>query len=717
VQVGLSHISTKLKSMTEISLRDLNVRAVYGGNTPSSALKEFLIPALGKAISYQRVAGYFSSTIFALAAQGISGLVANGGRMQLVTSHVLSSRDYLALDSGSTELIDLESSIFNDFRQAATMYGDLATKMKSDYVKAMCWLLKEGLLEIKVVVPASTIASNVQSVEMEKFHPKFGIITDAKSDSLIFSGSVNETRLGWNGNVENLSIYNSWTMELQDYCTSYEKLFQDYWNGENIEGWTTISLPDAIKRDLISLAPEGSIPDLSEWETPDIQESDSRRKPREYQLTAISEWEKAGRVGLLEMATGTGKTFTAKNCLQSAMTEGSLITVVVAPYQHISDQWTTELEEFDPVQIGAKGNWRDQLQAIELKCTLGMVDNLVLVVVKNTASSRDFLKATNKLHAHFKNFLFIGDEVHWLGAKSLVNALNINANYRLGLSATPDRYFDEEGTGVLKNYFGGESIYEFGLKEALEWENEDGTIGVLAPYVYKPVFVELTQEENAEYQRLSKLIAQKSSKKNQTREDREEIEVLLNKRADVAKSAAQKIPALNNVLSDLGPSLQQCLIYCADFNQMEMAMGIARKIGIDTSSRITGLEGDGKSEYFKGKSQREHILENFANGKHSALFAIACLDEGVDIPSAEIGIILASSGNPKEFIQRRGRLMRRSPETGKTHAVIYDMVVLQGDLNTPDALRRTELKRVAEFAELAMNRLEVESLVAAQLGE
>jgi superfamily II DNA or RNA helicase len=144
---------------------------------------------------------------------------------------------------------------------------------------------------------------------------------------------------------------------------------------------------------------------------------------------------------------------------------------------------------------------------------------------------------------------------------------------------------------------------------------------------------------------------------------------------------------------------------------MDAAMAIARKTGIDTSSRITGLEAASKSDYFKGRSQREHILSSFAAGRHGVLFAIDCLDEGVDVPSAETGIILASSGNPKEFIQRRGRLMRRSPETGKESAKIYDMVVLQAKSNTPENLRRIELQRVREFAELAINRDEIYAVI------
>ena len=234
---------------------------------------------------------------------------------------------------------------------------------------------------------------------------------------------------------------------------------------------------------------------------------------------------------------------------------------------------------------------------------------------------------------------------------------------------------------------------------------------MLAPYYYYPVFVELTPDENEKYSKMTRMLGILQAKKVKTTKDYQDIESLRIRRADIAKSAENKLPALQNLLAELGSDLKQCLIYCATFNQMDEAMAIARQTGIDTSSRITGLEAASKSDYFNGRSQREHILSSFAAGRHGVLFAIDCLDEGVDVPSAETGIILASSGNPKEFIQRRGRLMRRSPETGKASAKIYDMVVLQAKDNTPENLRRIELKRVEEFAELAMNRDEIQAVI------
>lgn len=694
-----------------MSLESINVKAVYGGHERKLALRDFLIPALEHATSYDRVSGYFSSTSIGLAARGISGLLANGGKMRLVTSHILTQRDFEALSSGLTDLPDLTDATLQDFSVAMSSKGTLEEKMKSDYVSAMCWLIAEGKLEIRIVVPENLEANGLTKTDLEKFHPKFGIIADSEGNKFVISGSVNETQLGWAGNIENLSIYKSWSPDLQEYCASYSRHFEDYWNGQNLNGWKTLSLPEALKFGLVQMAPKGVFPDITEWEEASEDEPTKTRRPREYQLAAVEAWTEAGRVGILEMATGTGKTFTSKLCIESAMESGKLLTVVIAPYQHISDQWVEELTKFNPIQIGATGSWRSELQSIQLNCKLGMIDNLVIVVVKNTASSEDFISAINGLANYFDNFLLVGDEVHWLGAPSLQKALNPEANFRLGLSATPDRHFDDEGTKALRGYFGSKSVYTFDLKRALEWKNDDGSVGVLAPYYYFPVFVELTADEDEKYSKLSKMLAILQSKKVKTAKDLQDIETLRIRRADIAKSAQQKLPALEKLLGELGSDLKQCLIYCATFDQMDQAMAIARKTGIDTSSRITGLETASKSEYFRGQSQREHILSSFASGRHGVLFAIDCLDEGVDIPSAETGIILASSGNSKEFIQRRGRLMRKSPETGKVHARIFDMVVLQAKSDTPENLRRVELERVDEFAELAINREEVLAMI------
>jgi superfamily II DNA or RNA helicase len=697
-------------------LKDIEFEPVYVDQGGTSALNGFLIPALHVATSYDRVAGYFSSASFIQTARGLSKFLARGGKIRVVTSAALMRKDIEALRSTG----EMDGKFWHDLTQelaaTASSYETIEEKFRADHVRAMCWLLAHDQLEIKIVVRDDESLGEVPATYQEKFHPKFGILRDELEDSVAFSGSPNETWLAWSQNIENLSTYKSWDKSLNSYVHAYSQKFDDYWNNRNLGSWICIDLPSAVSKGLLEVNEDfPDIPDLAIYEK-SLGRGDSEangRQPRGYQLSALRAWENNNRIGILEMATGTGKTFTAKLCINSSSQLGSLFTVVVAPYQHIADQWASELLERKAYQVGSAGDWRKDLQRFLFESSLGLLNNLTLVAVKDTASTEDFIRLCNEISVNFSNFLFIGDEVHWLGATTLQNALNGKANFRLGLSATPERYFDDPGTEKLRDYFGHASVFEFGLEEALNWPNPDGTLGVLTPYEYHPIFVDLNEDENEAYKSYTKSIAQKMSIKNKTPKDEEALKRYRLLRSDISKQAASKIPALHRLVRGLANGLSHTLIYCANEEQMSQAIEAVRNLGIDKPARITSNEGASKSEYFRGKSEREHILANFAAGNHEVVFAIKCLDEGVDIPSAKQAVILASSGNPKEFVQRRGRLMRKHP--GKNVAVIYDMVVLPDDSESPDPLRNVELRRVFEFGSLALNKTDIETQIQAQL--
>lgn len=691
-------------------LRDLEFRRVYGPTRGHNALREFIVPALSCAVAYDRVAGYFSSSSIAYTAPGLSRLVRRGGHIRIVTSHHLVSQDFDSLQSSANEISRIDQ-IAEEFEQAVNSPGgSLEGQMRSDYLRALFWLLREGQLEIKFVVP---IAEN--SSDLAKFHSKFGIITDEYGDQIVFSGSTNETALGWAGNLENIDTKPLWVQGFEGFG-DYKQTFEDLWEGRDLCGWETVNLPDALKLRLIRLAPDGDFPDIDKWTQTEfeVQSEVSARKPRDYQLSAVQQWVKAGHRGILEMATGTGKTLTARLCIEEAANLGTLCVVLVTPYQHISDQWVAELSSMECYQVGTDGQWRHKLQQLLLESEIGLKELQIVIAVKNTAASRDFVNLTTRLSANFENFLFIGDEVHWLGATTFQTALNDSASMRLGLSATPKRYFDPEGTAALDAYFNPGTVFKFGLQEALTWRSaETGEVGVLTPYEYHPVFVHLGQDEIESWSEVTQKIQVILSKESRSFDDQSRLEALLNIRAGIAKTAESKIPALESLLSELGPELRQALIYSSSQNQMEDAMKVARQTGIDTGARITSAEGAAPSAKFGGVSERQHILDRFSRGVHSVIFAIAALDEGVDIPTAEVGIILASSGNEKEFIQRRGRLMRKSP--GKRLARIYDFIVLPPE-DKFESLRTKELKRALEFAELATNSVEVSGRLKERLG-
>jgi superfamily II DNA or RNA helicase len=412
-------------------------------------------------------------------------------------------------------------------------------------------------------------------------------------------------------------------------------------------------------------------------------------------------------VGILEMATGTGKTRTAKACLGAALSRGSLLTIVVVPYQHIGEQWMKELNEFNPIYI--TGNWRQIFTEACLDVTMGRRDSLTIIVVKNTAGKKEFVDIVKESSQEFDNVLLIGDEVHWLGAVAFQPALISSANLRLGLSATPRRYFDESGTEILLNYF-KQTVYELSLKLALELRDEQGN-RILCPYVYHPIIVGLNAIEQDLYRDFTKKIM-KLKGLDSTADLEAQIQNLYIQRSNIAKTAESKVPALKELLTNFDRKITQTLIYCADFNQLREVAVVLNELGIQ-AQQITGEEDATASKHFNFISEREHIIQNFAKGNLDVLLAIQCLDEGVDIPSAQIGIILASSGNEKEFIQRRGRLMR--PFEGKTNAEIYDFCVLPENPEDPLAdlgVVEVELRRIETFAEDALNEEEVKLLLA-----
>ena len=685
----------------------MNIDGTYDtGLDDLDIIKNFYSPILENSKRYDRVAGYFSSRVLASAARGIAGLVRNNGRMRLLTSHAFTPKDTKVLQNHFNSE-EFSNNLIDDFLSSYKKLDSFAKTIAKNHVAAMCWMLREGYLEIKVVIPISADLTSLSPDELEKFHPKFGIFSDNEGNTIAFSGSINETESAWKRNIENLDVYQSWKIGETKWIDPKIQRFEKLWNGEISNKWKIIDLPIAVKDKIIKdFAPTEFPSDLEEFN------QENTYGLRDYQFEALSKWVGANRQGILEMATGTGKTRTAKACLQSCLDLGKLLTVVVVPYQHIGDQWEKELSNLKPLVIAE--NWRKKISEAQTEVALGRITNLTLIVVKNTAGSNEFVNILSSISEEFKNTLIIADEVHWLGADEFQNSLISFANFRLGLSATPIRYFDEEGSELIVNYFGG-SVYKLTIKEALKITDELGQ-PILCPYEYKPILVSLSKLELENYRNLTNKI-----NKMRFMEDdydiRRQLTILRNQRASITKKADSKIESFRKLITDLPKPIKQCIIYCADKFQLQQVAEILHELRIDTQ-QITGEESTFKSDKWNGMNEREFILNNFANGKLGVLLAIRCLDEGVDVPSAEIGIILASTGNPKEFIQRRGRLMRFFKN--KTKSTIYDFCVLPMEKDDPIkdlALVKVELNRIGEFAEDAINRDEILKVVNSNLVE
>lgn len=685
------------------SFTDLDLQLNFDtGIQGSDVIKNFYIPILEKSIRYDRVAGYFSSAALSSAARGVAGLVRNGGRMRLITSHALQRYDVQALDDFfSSE--ELATQLLLKFEESYKSFGSLSDAVFKNHVAAMCWMLKNGYLQIKVVVPTSKEFQNLTAEELEKFHPKFGIFEDIDANRIAFVGSINETAYAWRKNIESFEVFETWRPGSDaERIEGRERRFEDYWNNKIGTNWKTIDLPDAVKVRLIEQYAPEDFPEMIEDGDGEVRNSGGLRS---YQQSAVDSWISSGRKGLFEMATGTGKTRTARTCIETCMGDESLLTLVIAPYSHIADQWHSELVRQEPYLV--RSSWRRDIPEMALEVKRGWKKNLTIIAVQNTAASEEFIDVMQSIAKNFANFLVVGDEVHWLGARTYQAAMMKEANFRLGLSATPRRYFDEEGSEEIKNYF-GETVFEFPLSAALKVRDEKGS-RILCDYEYHPRFVELSAEELDLYRELTRKIFALENAKNKL-EFLDKIRDLRIERSRIVKSAESKIPELRRLINELPKPIKHTLVYCADDSQLEQALVVLNEFGIAVQ-KITGEEGSAPSASFNNLSERQYLIENFAAGNLDVLLAIRCLDEGVDIPAAKTSIILASSGNEKEFIQRRGRVMR--PYPGKLLANIYDLCVLPEDpSNRVSGIWEKEKARILGYAEDALNYDSVKVLVS-----
>jgi superfamily II DNA or RNA helicase len=690
----------------EMSLRDLPLKRTYdSGEEGVNPVQDFLEPCLSNSVQYDRLSGYFSSRVLALAAQGLGEFLASNGRMRLAMSSQLNPSDFEKLKK-AMESRETYDYLFEDIE----MDGDaIATMLERKHFEAMCWLIAQGRLEIRIVVHTDEEESPAGAY-VPIFHTKIGVFSDVEGSKVSFSGSVNETVAGWTGNIEEFKVFKSWDDATSDFVEADQKTFDKYWENRAGKSFETIELPEALKRRLVSQSP-ADMPQLP-TRAPKWVKKTEPLKFRDYQLAAIDAWVEADMCGILEMATGTGKTKTAKGCIQRALVKGSSLVVVTAPFEHIAKQWVNELDELEPILASGNNDWRSEVRSARNRKLLSKLDHVVVVAVQNTAASDSFVELLKEVSKSFDQTLLIGDEVHGLGATSFQSAMQDFYQYRLGLSATPRRYFDEEGTNRLLEFF-GQTVFSFTTTEALKWRDPVTGARALSDYKYHPVFVELDDDELKDYEELSATIGSLSGNENDL--SRQALrESLLFARAAIVKTAASKLPSLRTLLTPLARDLEFCLIYCHDMEQLVQVANLLVDLKIPYG-KVTGEESNKNDKAFGGISQRDWILQQFANGTTKVLLAIKCLDEGVDIPAARTGFLLASSGNTKEFIQRRGRLLRPSPN--KEFAEIYDFLVRPafGDNKKSPALKAIfskELSRLDEISRDAINYDDVKTIVA-----
>lgn len=429
----------------------------------------------------------------------------------------------------------------------------------------------------------------------------------------------------------------------------------------------------------------------------------SNIKLRDYQIEAVDSWINNGYNGIFEMATGTGKTFTALSCFKKLSdTKDRLLTVIACPQSHLIDQWISEISKFHdgPIITASSKNakWKEDLSDLVINYFLGIVDKAIVLTTHVSLSSDFFL---DKIHEIEVERLLIVDEVHGIGSEKQMLGLDECYEYRLGLSATPSRWFDDYGTQIIIDYFKG-VVFEFDITRALTEFNPDTGKTYLTPYIYKPIIVDLNEEELEEYRDLSAKIAYLFATNKQKDADNNTLNGVLFKRRNIINNAEEKYGAFINILRE-NPDIDKLIIFCSP-QQIDKVQEILNSEGVTPQHRFTQEQGANKTKK-KGYSEREYLLKKFEEGSYKALVAIKCLDEGVDVPSAENAIIMSSTTNPREHVQRRGRILRNAP--GKNLATIYDILVFPEEkTDAGKKIREKEIKRYVDFAVNAENSVE-----------
>lgn len=590
-----------------------------------------------------------------------------------------------------------------------------------DHVYALGWMVANKKIEIRVAVIKDSKSNLLNYEKYEKsgiFHQKVGILKDNQSNTISFSGSINESAKGWLENIEEFKVFRNWEHGENDYVKEDSLKFEIFWNNQS-RRVTTFKIPTAVEKRLIEIAPTDiSKINLNQWHEK-IKFKKKKIPLYEYQKEAVESWIQNGYKGIFEMATGTGKTFTALGCLdESIKSEQMFAAIITCPYNHLIQQWKREIDkfgiEYGDIIIADSTNprWKKILSDCLIDISLGYKNKILILTTHDTFSSNDFVKIIQNNKGESDLFL-IADEVHGLGAEERRKGLIDDYNRRLGLSATPKRWFDDTGTSLLYDYF-DDVVYEFGLEEAIYSEKPGTGESYLTPYRYLPKFISLTSSELEEYIEKTKAIIMNLNKAKKDEEKEKYLENLLFKRADIIKNAAEKYSVIHEILDEMNSDINWTIIYCSP-QQIDNVMKIINKKQL-IAHRFTMEEGVTQQKKYSGLSHRDFILEKFAERKYQILVAMKCLDEGVDIPPARNAIFLASSSNPREYIQRLGRVIRRFKD--KKEASIYDVIVIPSFKELPPELIKIEWKilekeltRYYEIAKIAINRVEAMTLV------
>ncbi len=664
-------------------LSELTYRGVYRTNRCDFD-EDFMVPCYERSILLERGSGFFTLSSLVRSFMGIKSFVEHSGKIRLVCSPILNEQDIALIEAGLTNK-DVIRCLLKEIEKDDP-------DLDINKMDVICNMINEERLTIKIAFMPHGL-----------YHEKFGIFHDVQDNRVAYSGSNNETFSAKQYNFESFTTHLSWADNRdRETIEDFEDHFLNMWENKET-GLEVLDFPDVVKKQLFEKYKRNETLQkaLDEYE----RKNKNKKHLYPYQEQAIEEFIKNGNVHFYEMATGTGKTFTAIRTITELKwhVKEPLFVIICVPQIDLQVQWQKALEEdgYDDILLfgGIAGANTDK-NISEAFIMSSMGEDVICISVYDTFFA--------KLHHRIKNInhlFLIVDEAHNLSS-SQIKKLPDNAPFRLGLSATIQR-FNEFETKTIVNYFTreGKKPFYYGIEEAIEK-------GFLSHYKYYPIFVNLTEDEFTQYQKKTNQIAQEMAK-DEKDQDIEYLNRLRNERSLIVKKATNKLERLSELPGE-GFNFVNSVVYCGQGKDNDTPI-------INSVTKILNEAHLSVHTFTSNTENRPLVLQNFENGFFDVLVAIKCFDEGVDVPKLDKIYIMASDTALRQTVQRRGRVLRQCKATGKTMAYIYDMIVLppSGYYLEPGVknLVTNEFRRALEYIRLSSNKDENDIIVQKYLNK
>lgn len=696
--------------------------------------ERFFNDGLKNSTEFDLKLGYFSSAAISVLAEGFATFISKGGYMRLIINHIVSKKDKEAITDGVMGNI-IDCTDLSNFQHLKATFNEY----QEQFFRCLAYMISQKRIDIRIIKPRG---------QKGIAHTKTGQFRDGDSITA-FTGSANFTISGLFNNIENISIDRSDSIDVMvqkriakqrkdfDAIMSGEKKGIEYLSPKDLVEAVSTNYGDSDIEELLDV--ERKLKEVKRSDRPVATTAQEELtvaspsfpydKPRDYQMLAFENWKNNGQQGLFAMATGTGKTITSLNCLlEIYKRNGYYKAIILVPTITLVNQWEKECWKFNfgnIIKVYSKNaEWRSKIELLQMAKKYRKphepTQNFIIISTYASFARENIFSVLNSFER--AKVLLIADEAHNMGSPSILKRLGtINYLRRIGLSATPERQFDEDTNKKLYRFFGAEEkfTFEYSMEEAIQK-------GVLCRYYYYPHLVKLTDEEMANYVELSEKISKYFNYNSGEFDKKDEILMgLLLARKRIIHKAVNKLDAFKKIIEERygkNGDLKYSLIYVPEGNKPDyfpeadlfdkteqVADDVVSDhlIDIYTEAVMRVDKYITVRKFVSGQKDRDEILADFAKGKLQVLTSMKCLDEGVDVPRSELAIFCASTGNPRQFIQRRGRVLRKHPD--KYMAEIHDLVVApevsvtSASYKMEQSLLKGELMRVKNFSMLSEN--------------